>query len=303
GTNFFNGFEFNTADDISHGYVDYLSRTAASSAGLISSSSSGATIRVQKDKNLSNSVRGRKSVKIESTKRFDAGLFVARFDHFPKPVCGAWPAFSMYGPNWPLNGELDIYEQWNKATKNSITAHTSNLTGTCEIATPALGKYTGTVETTNCAVGLNPDQCGCSVKENSDRWGNDDGGTYAVQWTDEFIKVWSWSKFGTPWNVNSATPEPKEAPGLNSWGKPHFALYKSSCGIEQAFNEMRIAIGINFCGDSAGKNWDTKVDGKPSCKSSTGYSTCEKYVQALGGNYKTWDDVYFKIKDIKVYQN
>ena len=54
----------------------------------------GDDVRIGVD-STSSGVAGRKSVRLESTATYNNGLFIAKFSHFPKPVCGAWPAFWM----------------------------------------------------------------------------------------------------------------------------------------------------------------------------------------------------------------
>jgi len=291
GETFFDGFEFKTARDLSNGFVKYLSKSEAQNKNIIKSTSDDVTIGV--DKVAPTGSDGRGSVRIESHKSFESGLFVARFKHFPSISCGAWPAFWMYGPGWPDNGEIDIYEQWNEAQTNSITAHTNDtVAGACTLDQ---NDFTGQLETSNCDIDA-PNQFnnqGCSVHEGNGQWGKAAGGTYAVQWTDEFIKVWSWPTGGVPANVHSATPLPE----LATWGKPHWAVTKAKCNVEKSFNAMKIVININLCGDTAGhpELW------KQTCKAKKNKDSCNEYVGGNVGN--DFDELYWKIEDIKVFQN
>lgn len=160
------------AVDPTHGFVDYLARDVALEEGLITAPGQDIAIRVDSE---GNGLRGRPSVRIESLSRYNDGLIIAHFTHFPKPVCGAWPAFWMYGPNWPNGGELDIYEKWNLSPTNSITAHTGDpdeTGGACTLS-PSLNP-----STSNCWIDA-PNQWsneGCSVTETNGQWGNPDGG-------------------------------------------------------------------------------------------------------------------------------
>lgn len=60
------------------------------------------------------------------------GVFIADIEHMPGGVCGIWPAFWMFGPNWPNSGlvfivcKLAIRLLKNKAEK-SILSRESTL--------------------------------------------------------------------------------------------------------------------------------------------------------------------------------
>ena len=54
--------------------------------------------------------------------------------------CGVWPAFWMFGPNWPNNGEIDIIEGVNNQPENGVTLHTSDG---CDYANTS-ASFTGT---------------------------------------------------------------------------------------------------------------------------------------------------------------
>ncbi|KAI5783743.1 hypothetical protein FPQ18DRAFT_381923 [Pyronema domesticum] len=66
---------------------------------------------------------GRPSVRVESKKTFDHGLFVLDVDHAPWG-CGVWPAFWTFGIPSPNYGEIDILEGINLQKHNSIILHT-----------------------------------------------------------------------------------------------------------------------------------------------------------------------------------
>lgn len=160
--------------DPNNGFVQYQSKDAAVSSGLFKTE--GDDIRIGVDSKTSG-VNGRKSVRLESTASYNTGLFVAKFSHFPKPICGAWPAFWMVGDNWPQDGEVDIYEMWSMADQNMITYHTGkpDQVGSC-LLDPDM--HIASAQTFNCdnsAPGQWVNQ-GCGVMEQSGQWGNPDGG-------------------------------------------------------------------------------------------------------------------------------
>ncbi|OBT60169.1 hypothetical protein VE03_10456 [Pseudogymnoascus sp. 23342-1-I1] len=87
--------------------VDYLSQSAATAANLISSGNSQVKLHVDHT-NIAPS--GRASVRLTSNKSYTHGLFVTDIAHIPSGVCGTWPAFWLFGPDWPNSGEIDIIE-------------------------------------------------------------------------------------------------------------------------------------------------------------------------------------------------
>ncbi|KAM7186686.1 putative mixed-linked glucanase, partial [Rhypophila sp. PSN 637] len=300
-TNFFDKFEFFVSDfdrlnedpmavDPTHGFVDYLSRNDAFDAGLITAPGQDIAIRVD---STNNYVRGRASVRLESHTRYNDGLIIAHFTHFPRPVCGAWPAFWMYGPNWPHGGELDIYEKWNLSPTNSITAHTAGPDdiGACNLdqsLSPA---------TSECWISA-PTQWpneGCSVTETNGQWGNPEGGVYAVEWTERALKVWSWPVNSIPQDIVDGTPDP------SSWQNPHFFLNENTCDVPRAFKDMRLVIDVTFCGDAAGNQglWGASAGDMSKCSGITGETWCPNYVNNHASEYA---DVYWEVEDIKHYR-
>jgi hypothetical protein len=70
-------------------------------------------------------VRGRPSVRLQSKKTYQGGLFISDIEHMPGSICGVWPAFWTVGANWPNDGEIDIIENVNQNTVNLETLHTN----------------------------------------------------------------------------------------------------------------------------------------------------------------------------------
>jgi hypothetical protein len=184
--NFFDNFDFfeskfdtgnyNDVDPTS-GYVNYRSRSDAETLGLIATQGTEMYIGVDHANILDVNGKGRSSVRLESKKSFDSGLIIAKFSHLPAPVCGTWPGYWMYGSNWPTNGEIDIYENWNNAPHNLITLHTDHAAdvGTCVLSQSKMSDPIVTPNCDNNAPGQYSNQ-GCGATEVDGLWGSDSGG-------------------------------------------------------------------------------------------------------------------------------
>jgi hypothetical protein len=174
-SNFFDTFNFFSGADPNKGFVKYRTKADATTLGLIKKNTDDVSIAVD---STSYDQDGRSSVRLESANTYNGGLFIADFSHFPKTACGAWPAFWMYGPNWPNGGELDIYEGFHLDTKNSIGAHTDspNAVGSCKIQSSDMSG--SSLTTSDCYVYASgqTSNAGCAVQETNGLFGNENGG-------------------------------------------------------------------------------------------------------------------------------
>ncbi|KZL82352.1 beta- -endoglucanase [Colletotrichum incanum] len=299
-TNFFDKFDFfesryGTGDyndvDLTSGYINYRTRVDAQKLGLISNA--GGEVYLGPDAHNVTEFPGvgRSSVRLESKAIYNKSLMVARFSHLPKPVCGAWPAFWSYGAPWPKKGELDWFEGWNNAAANKPAAHTyhSSEQGQCIISEAG---QTSKVNTANCdqwAPGQYQNE-GCTATATSaDPWGSADGGIYAVEWTDDYIKFFAWTHGAAPKDIGSDSPD------TSSWGTPSMLISNDKCNINSHFSDQKLVINIDFCGVLAGNEYIWKDQ----CAASTGHAVCSSYVAQNPSAYK---DTYFKIKDIRVFK-
>ncbi len=99
-----------------------------------------------------------------------------------------------FGPNWPNNGEIDIFEGVNLNTVNQYTAHTAT---NCSIDTNPSADYavqpsSSTVGLTSC--GPTPTNSGCAYAvTNQASYGgslNAGGGSViATEWTSAGIRI------------------------------------------------------------------------------------------------------------------
>ncbi|KAF4626526.1 hypothetical protein G7Y89_g11639 [Cudoniella acicularis] len=239
--NFFSGFNFYTGSDPTHGFVSYQSQSSAQNLGLINTNNGQVYLGV--DSTTVNPSGGRASVRISSNQAYTHGLFIADIAHMPGSICGVWPAFWLFGPNWPNSGEIDVIEGVNLAGTDTITLHTA---AGCTINTA--GSQGGTtLQNANC--NSNNANNGCSVTTTtSNAYGNafnsNGGGVYAMQWESSGVYVWFFPRNAIPADIQAG------APVTGNWGLPIVAFNGGSgCNIDSYFANENIVFDTTFCGD------------------------------------------------------
>jgi hypothetical protein len=159
----------------------------------------------------------------------------------PSSACGSWPAFWLFGPNWPHSGEIDIIEGVHLSSTNAVTLHTGPG---CSVN--AWGSQAGTdLHDGNCNAGGAFQGCSAGTQAPfGDRFNDAGGGVYAMQWESSGIYVWYWPRDGVPWDVRSGQPDTR------NWGVPVVAFNGGSgCDIDQHFRDQNIVFDTTFCGD------------------------------------------------------
>ncbi|RKU40246.1 hypothetical protein DL546_002034 [Coniochaeta pulveracea] len=286
--NFFQKFEFFSGPDPTNGHVQYADSSQANNEGLAGFSGGGVYLGVD---HTSNVTTGRPSTRVTSTATYTKGLFIADIAHMPAGTgqygsCGLWPAFWMFGPNWPNGGEIDILEGVNNQASNEITLHTA---AGCSMTNPLNNSVT-TMSSQDCQ-----GNTGCpQVTNNPATYGSAfnaaGGGVYAVEWTSTAISVWFFSRSDpmVASLTNNANPDPA------TFGTPlaQFAG-NGGCDIDQHFANHQIVFNIDFCGDWAGNVFDSD----PTCKSTN--LSCNDYV---GQNPEAFVEAYWLINSVKVFQ-
>ncbi|TWU76633.1 hypothetical protein ED733_008264 [Metarhizium rileyi] len=290
GESLLSGFKWFTEDDPSHGYVSYQSRPNAEALGLYSVDESTGVVRLGVDSTNTYSLgQGRPSIRLESKEAFTHGLFIADFLHMPPSQCGLWPAFWSYGPDWPAGGEVDIIEGANDQYSNIMSAHT--LSG-CSIDSNLNQKFLGAQRESSCLVGDNNVGCGyTSPASDTSAYGDGfnaaNGGVYAMEWDDEFIKIWHFARSNIPRDITDKAPDP------TSWGLPQALFGGARCNVDDFFENMNLVININFCGDWGNAIWG-KTDG---CGKHA--ATCNEYV---ANNPEAFANAYWDVRYIEAYQ-
>jgi len=284
-SNFFNEFSFFTGADPTDGWVDYVSEAVAMSDNLAEYQNGQVYLGV--DYTTYDPPAMRASVRLTSNAAYTQGLFIADIAHMPGGICGVWPAFWTFGPNWPNSGEIDIIEGINAQTTDSITLHTA---AGCTVSNSNSLAGTTTLNT-NCNEGDAGTGCGVNTS-NTEGYGtgfNDiGGGVYAMQWASTGIYVWFFPRGSIPSDITS------NSPSTTDWGTPTAAFSGSGCDFDTYFQNNNIVFDTTFCGSWAGVQsiWESG-----SCASLA--DTCDDYVAY---NPSAFEDAYWLINYVQVYQ-
>ncbi|POS87291.1 hypothetical protein EPUL_002273 [Erysiphe pulchra] len=306
GNTFFEKFNFFTAADPNAGFVQYLDQNTATNARLTSvNDAQQVYIGVDYENTYDvNGSRGRPSIRLETKKAYQYGLFVFDLAHMPANTCGKWSAFwTTNEQEWPRWGEIDIIENIHE---NNNTLEALHTTPGCSVAGNQIStQMTGKQTTYNCDGTATSSQYGAQgsgqgcVAENMSpnnygRAFNDvGGGVYAMEWNSQAINIWNFNRNTIPQDLASGTPNP------DGWGPPVFTTKQGSCPIDDHFKDQRVIIDSAFCGNWAGQDafWQ-----QTSCYKSdpAKYPTCSSYVAANPAAYK---ESYWLVNSLKVYQN
>ncbi|OCF33123.1 hypothetical protein I316_05168 [Kwoniella heveanensis BCC8398] len=279
GKTFFDGWDFFTKPDPTHGLVNYIDGPSAFERGNAFWTGDGKP-GIQAD-HWSNLPVGtpRDSVRITTKSLFSGGLIIVDLALAPWS-CGVWPAIWTLGyeGEWPTTGEIDILEGIQAMTNN----HT--LPG-CEINQTA-GLYTGTIGHTVCD--STTGGSGCTIVSPSaasfgEPFNSAGGGVFAMLWSGDGIRMWDWTRASIPSDIASGHPRPE------SWGVPAAAWDASTCDPKQFFQAQVIVVNIDLCGDWAGDLYSTF----PYCP-----GTCAEYVS----NPLNLNNTVMLLNSIKVYQ-
>ena len=283
-SNFFDSFSFFTGSDPTNGFVDYVGTQTANETSLAGYANNAVYLGV--DYTTMNPSGGRASVRMTSNAAYTHGLFVLDVAHMPGGICGVWPAFWTFGPNWPSSGEIDIIEGVNDQSTNEVTLHTSSGC-TMSNAGSASGS---TLANANCNAGNGNDGCSqstASTQGYGTGFNDIGGGVYAMDWTSSAISIYFFPRGSIPSDITSGNPNP------SGWGAPQAMFSGPSCDIDAYFMNHNIVFDTTFCGDWAGSVWSSDA----TCSALA--STCQDYVANNPGDFV---DAYWLINSLKVYQ-
>ncbi|KAK7435774.1 hypothetical protein VKT23_011621 [Stygiomarasmius scandens] len=255
GQNFFQGFKYNESaiDFNNFGNVHFLGQSQAVNSNLTFVDSNGhAIIKVDNTTNGQNDPTfGRDTVYLMSNDLMTIGSLLV-FDAIHIPVgCSVWPALFTQGQQWPQQGEIDIVENVNLATKNQYSLHSGATSGTCMAAQTS--NQTGTTTNNNCTVVPELDQnTGCVTQDSSDNsfgqgFADNGGGVYAALWDENGVAMWFFERSQVPDNIGSD-------PNPSSWSTPAAFYPASGCNPSTVFGPQIITLYIDICGAFAGND-------------------------------------------------
>ncbi|KAL0946423.1 hypothetical protein HGRIS_012646 [Hohenbuehelia grisea] len=288
GSDFYSAFNFENIPDPTHGRVNYVDGPTAQARNLTFASHDTFILRADHTNVLDPNGPGRDSVRIRSNKVFTSHVAVFNIRHMPE-ACASWPAvWETNESTWPNGGEIDILEGVNNQPPNAAVLHT-NAGCTISGSRPMTGVSTGD----NCD-GDATGGAGCGVHVADDRsygpaFNANGGGWYAVERTNEAIKVFFWPRDDptVPSEVSGATTSSQIH--TETWGTPSAAFPNTSCNIEEHFDEHNIIINLTLCGDWAGNVY--QFSGCP--------STCVDFVN---NSPEGFVDAFFDFASITVFQ-
>ncbi|KAI0645466.1 concanavalin A-like lectin/glucanase domain-containing protein [Trametes meyenii] len=287
GADFFSGWDFyGNFDNLTNGDVNWVDQANATQSKLAYVNDAGHAIIKVDDTSFVPFNYKRDSVRVTTKDFFPVGSVVL-FDATHLPFgCSTWPSFWMKGMNWPMGGEVDIFEGVNKMTANQMALHTQPG---CSLSASA--SQTGKAGTTDCSSGT-----GCTVSETQDNsygqaFASAGGGVWAMQLESSGINIWFWSRNNVPDSVTNAgkTIDP------SSWGTPSASFGSSSCDINKFFAPQQMVIDITLCGDWAG----VPSEYQPTCGGDGSKQAC--YVDNVINNGTNYADAYFEINYIKAF--
>ncbi|GAA5984337.1 hypothetical protein JCM11641_006187 [Rhodosporidiobolus odoratus] len=288
GDTFFDGWDFFTASDPTHGQVEYVSLDDAKSAGLVSTSDKAAMMKVDNTTKLD--VGGtRKSIRIASSEAMKIGSIVIA-DIVRMPFgCATWPAWWTVGGDWPNNGEIDILEGVNVEDTNQYTLHVKDSDCKQDSGVDIAG--TAVAANNDCNAN-NDGNAGCSYAETAkgnygEAFNAAGGGVFVTEFTADAISIWFWSRPDIPDNIASGSPDSK------AWGRPSATWPKSSCDIASYFGDQTLVFDVTLCGDWAGA--DGVWSAASTCSSAA--ATCSDYVL----DPANFAEAYWEVGYVKVY--
>ena len=290
GGKFLDCFDFTTW---SKGCSESVDKDTAISLGMINTTQYQTYIGAETNNVYNKNGKCRQVVQIISKFHYDRGLFVLNAQHMPYG-CGVWPAFWTMGPatDWPYYGEIDIIEGINMADNTQSTLHTSNNCDFSSVSSQIQSEISGSVTNTfNCSF-----MPGCAEYSNDhdtygDSFDSSGGGVWAMELTDDFIKMFYFNHNDIPSDLTNEKPDP------TTWGKPWAYFPFGSWCSNDHFKEQYVYIDTYMCGWAAETDTTYPFSWSRQCESKYGNS-CESFVS---NNPNYFEIAYWLINSLEVY--
>lgn len=295
-------FNFETANTGTQGgSAQYVSLEEATSLQLVQILDNSVRFNVETTKYVSGT---RKSIRASSKNLFNANtLIVVDVEHIPA-ACGAWPALWTVARDgsWPDKGEIDIIEGVNLFTQNGLSVHTKDGFWMKDTGFSA-GFMMSSDNKNNCAALATNDQ-GCGLRDSNTAsmgapFNANKGGVFVLDWTDDVISIFFFSRGNVPQDIASGAPNKSSA-----WrsSKPH-ARFQDTNGQKTSnyFMEHVLVVNTNLCGNWPEGVWsaDASYAGQSqSCAQQTGFGTCADFMRNAGDQLS---EAYWSLNSIRTY--
>lgn len=292
-------FKWETADDPTAGYVDYISLGEAQDRNLVDVDSNNRIILRSDSTNIAFG-RGRKSIRLSTKTTYNEGLFVWKVHHMPAG-CGNWSALWTVGNDWPNGGEIDVVEGVNLQTNNGIALHTGDSCNMYDSTDEFNGKWQrhweSDIELRNCSAFATSENYGCAIQSNnSNSYGNNlndiGGGYFVMEMSDYHIRVWFFPMNLVPDDIVNGRPNTD----LLSIPDASFPM-GSNCNFRENFPNHVLVINNTFCGGYAG--WSFTPDG---CPNVVGNNSMEKCINFVKNEPSEFIEAFWDIEYIRIYQ-
>lgn len=311
GESFFESWEFKWRD-YNHGASQYLLQRDAEKAGVVEAHKTHAILRAGEP---SPSWKyKRQTAKIATKGTWNHFLATMSYSHLPYG-CGVWPAFFTLATNspWPKGGEMDILEYVNMdVSKSSFHTGSGCILKRQEVFKEGLMPDRNAMDY-DCETAY-PDKLGCAPNKwmrTGEQWSNSPG-VVAMEWTEDFIKIFFIPEREIPEDLKSEAPKPET---WRKWLFSYYPLKASGCTADH-IQPQQLVMQINFCGDWASKVWSDDKTCEPLMKGCRAVDPLSEYApeedcctqfiwdedDTYGTSRYLKERAFFNISYIKVFQ-
>jgi hypothetical protein len=280
-TNTKNDWYVDNGRDMTNGITNYINTTDPDFGDLIPNPEPKKNLRIKIGSFKNNEV---KSIRLKSKGTFSSGLFVISINHLPSGH-GIWPAWWLTGPNWPQNGEIDIFEGINPET-----GHMTQNQSTLHTRPGCNAGVSSSIGFANCNAGPSPNKPyqGCSQQFNDkrtfDSFNASGGGIYACELTTcGDITIWFFTKNDIPVELKDNYDNTPFDP--HNWNATETKYFSKCTGY---FNDLSMILNIAICGDWANSQYG-------------GLNGCKDAIKQNWVNNEN-PNAYWDVNWIKVYK-